>query len=75
MILEAPPPIISALRSLKKWASKKTISESIQHLHIELLRLDENHSFNASFGCQNVDSLFLPFLVLDVGFVSEGTYK
>ena len=28
VILEAPPPIISTLRSLKKWALKKTISES-----------------------------------------------
>ncbi|WKA11344.1 hypothetical protein VitviT2T_028851 [Vitis vinifera] len=36
--LEAPPPIISTLRSLKKWALKKTISESTLHLHIELLR-------------------------------------
>ncbi|CBI25809.3 unnamed protein product, partial [Vitis vinifera] len=36
VILEAPPPIISTLRSLKKWALKKTISESTVHLHIQL---------------------------------------
>ncbi|CBI40615.3 unnamed protein product, partial [Vitis vinifera] len=38
VILEAPPPIISTLRSLKKWALKKTISESTVHLHIQLPR-------------------------------------
>ena len=40
VILEAPPPIISTLRSLKKWALKKTISESTVHLHIQLPRLN-----------------------------------
>lgn len=34
-------PITSALTGLRRWASRKTISESILRLHIEPLRYDK----------------------------------
>lgn len=41
VILVAPQPITSVLIGLRRWVLKKTISGSIQHLPIELLRLND----------------------------------
>lgn len=78
VILGVPLPIISVLRSLKKWELKKITSGSTQHLPIEPLRLNDlllKRMFLTHCGVTVLITVLPLFLDLDVGSVAKRTYK